>query len=563
MKTLFFNNRLASGQLRLGYRAGVLGLGERCRCCLPQAVLLLVAVVFASGNQSVGYGQQQETAESSGPIVEDEDPQVRIGDLVQEGESADLELAPPLVPRPDFEPLEIRQALVPTQQSSGSRTMGREVAPGRAPSGSGSEFNRRIGRDVTSLLSETLDGEESDTVSESAEQMGGGKLKPSVVISVELQADVAFFTQDDNNRATVGEIPDGAGFRRSRLGIFGELYDTIEYRLEWDFASNERPRFLDNWVALTDLPLVGNVIAGHFFEPFSLERYSPNRFITFNERALTDTFAPARNMGAMVYGSQENLLTYAGGVFRSNSDGYGDDVSLDDGYAFTVHGTFLPWFEQLNDYQQSLLHLGASASYRLPGDDPVRYATLPSARMRQQGVGRIPVFVDTGNIDDARHTFLLGLESAFVYGPWSVQAEWIMSEVNRRENANPLFHAAYVYGSVFLTGEGRSYSPTSILGRFREGIFQRITPRRNVFDRSVSSGWTGIGAWEAGVRWSYIDLNDAGIRGGEMQEMTYGLTWYLNPYTKGMFNYVRPILNDPIQGRSVANMFTTRIQFEY
>lgn len=278
---------------------------------------------------------------------------------------------------------------------------------------------------------------------------------------------------------------------------------------------------------------------------------------------MTDTFAPARNMGAMAYGSQENLLTYAGGVFRSNSDGYGDDVSFDDGYAFTVHGTFLPWFEQLNDYQQTLLHLGASASYRLPGDDPVRYATQPSARMRQQGVGGIPVFVDTGNIDDVRHTFLLGLESAFIYGPWSVQAEWIMSEVNRRKDANPLFHAAYVYGSVFLTGEGRSYSPTSILGRFREGIFQRIVPRRNVFDRSVSSGWTGVGAWEAGVRWSYIDLNDAGIRGGEMQEMTYGLTWYLNPYTKGMFNYVRPILNDPIQGRSVANMFTTRIQFEY
>lgn len=391
-----------------------------------------------------------------------------------------------------------------------------------------------------------------------------GKRQPTANITMQLQSDFAWFDQEPANRATVGEIPDGGFHRRSRMGVFGELYETVEYRLEYDFAGDARPRFLDNWIALTDIPIVRNVIVGHYFEPFSLERYSPNRFITFNERSLADTFAPARNMGMMIYGNAlDEKLTFGVGAFRSNSDDYGDDVSFQSGYAGTAHATYLAWYRELNEYQLSLLHLGGSFSYRTPGDDPVRYASRPSIRMRQQGVAGVPVFVDTGNLDDVRDLYLLGLETAWVHGPLSVQAEWIMSQVNRRSYDSPLFHGGYVYGSWFLTGESRSYSRTSILGRFREGIFQRITPRSNVFDRSQRQGWTGLGAVELAVRWAYIDLNDAGVRGGYMEEMTYGVNWHLNKYTRISLNYVRPDLQDPEMGDSNANMYSLRFQFEF
>ncbi len=390
------------------------------------------------------------------------------------------------------------------------------------------------------------------------------KPKPTTNISIEIQSDFAWFSQDEDNVAAVGEIPDGAFFRRARFGIFGELYETFEYRIEFDFAEQARPRFLDVWIAMTDLPLIRNLIVGHYFEPFSLERYSPNRFITFNERSLADSFAPVRNMGAMTYGhALEERLTWAFGFFRSNSDDYGEDVSFEDGYASTAHATFLAWFEELNEYQLSLLHLGGSFSYRLPGDDPVRYAARPSVRMSQQGVGGVPNFVDTGDILDARHTLLYGVDTAWVHGPFSIQAELIQAEVNRRQNDNATFRGGYIFGSYFLTGESRSYSPTSILGRFREGIFQRVTPRSNVFDRTTGTGWTGCGAIELATRWAFIDLNDAGIEGGYLEDMTYGVTWYLNPYTKGMFNYVRPTLKDPKNGESMADMFSVRFQFEY
>jgi phosphate-selective porin OprO/OprP len=391
-----------------------------------------------------------------------------------------------------------------------------------------------------------------------------GKLKPTANMTVELQADAAFFDQDANNVATVGEIPDGAFFRRSRIGIFGELYETVEYRLEYDFANPARPQFLDNWVALTNIPLVNNVIVGHYFEPFSLERYSPNRFITFMERSLADTFAPKRNMGVMVYGNAlERRLTYALGGFRSGSDIYGNDVSFNSGYAGTAHATYLAWYEEVGQDNLKLLHLGGSYSYRSMGDDPVHYSTRPSVRMQQEGVGGVPIFLRTGDLNDASHVQLYGLEAAWVHGVFSIQSELIAAEVHRKQNADPVFHGGYIFGSWFLTGESRSYSPTSILGRFREGIFQRTVPRSNVFDRNSGIGWTGAGAVELAVRWSYIDLNSSGVQGGFMEEMTYGINWYLNPYTKMMFNYVRPTLNDPVFSKSQANSYAMRVQFEF
>lgn len=401
----------------------------------------------------------------------------------------------------------------------------------------------------------------SDSIADSGKQK---KLKPSANITVEIQSDFAWFDQDAKNIATVGEIPDGAFFRRARLGVFGELYKTVEYRLEFDFAGDARPRFLDNWIALTNIPIVKNLIVGHYFEPFSLERYSPNRFVTFTERSLADTFVPARNMGMMVYGNAfDGRMAFAAGGFRSGSDHYGDDVSFNSGYAGTVHATYLPWFEEFGQDNLRLLHLGGSASYRSTGDDPVNYSTRPSVRMRQQGVAGVPVFVSTGDLEDASHVSLLGLEAAWVNGPFSVQSEAIMSQVNRRQNDDPRFFGGYVYGSWFLTGESRSYSPTSILGRFREGIFQRTVPRSNVFDASSGSGWSGYGAIELAVRWAFIDLNDAGVNGGHLEDMTYGVNWYLNPFTKVMFNYVRPKLNDPTNGISNADMYALRFQFEF
>ena len=45
------------------------------------------------------------------------------------------------------------------------------------------------------------------------------------------------------------------------------------------------------------------------------------------------------------------------------------------------------------------------------------------------------------------------------------------------------------------------------------------------------------GAWQVGLRYSYIDLNDGPIRGGQLNDVTAGLNWFLNPNFKIQGNY--------------------------
>ena len=84
-----------------------------------------------------------------------------------------------------------------------------------------------------------------------------------------------------------------------------------------------------------------------------------------------------------------------------------------------------------------------------------------------------------------------------------------------------------------LTGESRLYEG-------RTGVFVRTRPRHN-FD--TGGGW---GACEIAGRWSRSDLDShenalaaGGARGGVETDYTAALNWYLNPYLRLRFNYIR------------------------
>lgn len=101
--------------------------------------------------------------------------------------------------------------------------------------------------------------------------------RPSFQIGGQLNIDYLFIGQSAANRASVGDADDTFDFRRARLTGRGEAFEVVEYSIGFDFALAGRPSFLDNWIAVRDLPLLGNVRVGHYFEPFSLERYTQVR----------------------------------------------------------------------------------------------------------------------------------------------------------------------------------------------------------------------------------------------------------------------------------------------
>lgn len=420
------------------------------------------------------------------------------------------------------------------------------VPPEPAPADPWAEINALRQRlDQLESLSEKQKG------ADAAKKAADAK-KPTVKWSGQLQADQLWFNQDAANQAQFGDIENGAVIRRARLAMLGD-YGLVDYRIEFDFALAGRPTFLDVWAGYRDLPVLGRVRVGHFFEPFSLERLTANRFQTYMDRSQVDqAFAPSRNLGVAAgdtIGDDESG-TWALGLYRTNSNIFGDDVG--DRFESSVTGrvTLLPWYE--ND-GLDLLHLGFAGSYRYADNGVARFAAGPEVRLGATVPG-VPNFIDTGLIA-ARTYQLLGWEVAWVRGPFSLQSEFVLTPVNSDFDGSLFFTGWYVDASYFLTGEHRPY-------RRESGIFDRVQPCRD-FLRLGSDGSleTGPGAWQVAARLSEVNLNSGAVQGGEQLSLTLALNWHLNQYTRFSLDYVRSWVDNG--GDSTCDSFGTRFGFEF
>ncbi|MDA1018116.1 MAG: porin [Planctomycetota bacterium] len=161
----------------------------------------------------------------------------------------------------------------------------------------------------------------------------------------------------------------------------------------------------------------------------------------------------------------------------------------------------------------------------------------------------IPFFVDSGPIATDVVNLFAG-ELAATSGSWHAQGELIYAMVNRPVGQSVTFSGASVQSGLILTGEHRPYDRKS-------GVLGRIVPRE---DFGLSSGY---GAWEIAARWSYLDLNDGDISGGQLHDVTAGLNWYLNRYTKLQLNYIRAFLKTPGLGNSNADIVALRAQVDF
>ena len=59
---------------------------------------------------------------------------------------------------------------------------------------------------------------------------------PTVRATGQLQSDFMFFGQDAANMAAVGDIQDGAVFRRARFRVLWQVRAEAEYQVDMDFA---------------------------------------------------------------------------------------------------------------------------------------------------------------------------------------------------------------------------------------------------------------------------------------------------------------------------------------
>jgi len=310
--------------------------------------------------------------------------------------------------------------------------------------------------------------------------------------------------------------------RRGRLYLAGRVDEDWRFKVEYDFASAAgnagggagwRNAWLQ-WSFHEDASLR----VGNFVVPFGLESVGSSNYLTFLERGLSNALTPGfqTGVGLGVKGSEKHRfgrLRWTGAA-AGYVESFGDsdlDLHKSEHGGFATRWTVAP----LSDPRR-LLHLGVSVEYRdLRGGSGYRIRSRPESSLA-------PALFSTGTLGGVDDVLSVGTEAAAGFGPFSLQGEYVRSMLQRsgsgRSDAD--FDAWYVQASWILTGENRRYGRTS-------GTFSGVRPERK---------W---GAVEFALRYSGIDLVDAGIAGGDGNDLTVGANWYLGRNVRLMFNYVR------------------------
>jgi phosphate-selective porin OprO/OprP len=247
-----------------------------------------------------------------------------------------------------------------------------------------------------------------------------------------------------------------------------------------------------------------------------------------------------------------------GGMYKNNAydSGYTFDIG-DHNWTYNLRGTWTPFYDEPSNGRY-LLHLGLGAEYRTFNTNTSATQGFDNIRVRSRGDLRItastidPNYVDSGNFFTQSQT-VLDPEVAFQWGSLLIQAEMTGSWFGGAYTAQPgtagsaslgknaFTQGGYVQALYFLTGESRAYNRQS-------GVFGRTIPLQNAFFTTRGSGCHGWGAWQAGIRYDWLDMNTQGgaanLNGGNEQDLTLGLNWFLNPNARFMINGVGSWVNN-------------------
>lgn len=354
------------------------------------------------------------------------------------------------------------------------------------------------------------------------------------------QIDAGWF--DDDRR----DHPDGTNVRRARLNASGVIAKDFKYKIENDFAGNAS-NLTDVYLEYTGLDPF-SIMVGQFKEPFGLETLTSDLFTSFIERSTTFAFSPDRRIGVAfnAYNVSDKFGSITGSIggFGAST---GTTTSIDDeAKDLTGRLTWAPFADKTQ-----VLHFGVAGSHRVPDSATDAYAVTSRAE-NQLSTAAADLSVST-SLTGVDSVDLLGLETAGVYGPFSVQGEYVVADVDRRTGLySPTFDGYYVEASYFLTGESRNYLP-------KLGKFDRVTPQWSFSPKEGQ--W---GAWQIAARYSNLDLNDGPVHGGRLEDVTLGLRWYPNANVAVIANYIRSNTDRyAVTPNDDPQLFILRTQFDF
>lgn len=321
-----------------------------------------------------------------------------------------------------------------------------------------------------------------------------------------------------------------------RVGIDGEVGSVVQFQIERELGSDESWR--DVYVNYRQFDAI-RLQGGQFKIPLSLDENTSSANLDFTYRSRVATqLAPGRDRGIMLHGRPfTRLLRYEIGVFEQ--DGRNARTSSTE----RVHGgrtvagrvTVQPFAGRKSE----LADLRAGAAFTT--------SELPEGFPALRGETALEARFYRGDVWVNGRRRRTGLELRWRPGPFSVQAEYIRSEDERRgesvENtdlSSLIGDGWYVSGTWLVTGERKAGldDPTRpLLPGTGSGAVELAVRIEALRFRSGADGEPPSTSARANV-----------IAGNALHSSTYGVNWYLNRWMKVQLNFIRERIDDPIQG---------------
>jgi phosphate-selective porin OprO/OprP len=361
--------------------------------------------------------------------------------------------------------------------------------------------------------------------------------------------------------------------RRVRLRADGSIFDLFDYAVEYDLANannendGEQPPSFGNitgapnpcniWMQVRDVPYLGNIRFGNQVKPIGMSNNTGQAFLPFLERPDNmDAFWGPFDGGFALGVSARNWLeseraTWQYGVYGPSINVFGITLNK------AVYGGRATWLPLYEDEGRQLVHVGLGT---LNGELVQNQLRLRDRTLLRNGPGfAVPIIADTGEIPGGRQ-YTLAPEFAAVYDSWTLQAEWTGQYLTRAvvegiPQGTLFYHGGYIELLYFLTGEHQDYDK-------KEGVFGRVVPQSNLAWKK-GCGCSGCGAWQLGARFSYLDLNDKAIQGGQIYDWTAGINWFFNPNMKVQFNYIAQHRDQPGVTPGWINGFGIRGAYDF
>ncbi|MWV13950.1 porin [Pseudomonas sp. R-28-1W-6] len=383
-------------------------------------------------------------------------------------------------------------------------------------------FAGTVTTDGTDIVIKTKSGLEVATTDKQYSFKLGGRL----------QAD---FDQFDGFYTKNNDAGNEAYFRRAQLELGGN-YKDWRYQINYDFAdkSGSSQKFDEATITYTGFSPI-NIKIGRFDPDYSLEKATSSKWVTAIERSSVLDLASwttdhEDGMGVQVNGTYGGMFYGSTSVQQQDKGDYLEDSDGKDVNSFFARGVIAPIVSETQ-----VLHFGLDYATRTYGGAKA-YDGKIDTRLGVRGVdqggssntGKVLLAGADGNTAGFDDDSVVGLEFAYMYGPFSVQSEYLKRDLTGADDNGDREATGYNAQLAYtLTGESRVY-------KLDGAKFDTIKPADKQY-----------GAWEVFYRFDNLTVEDddqnlgvAGIDETTADVHTLGVNWYANEAVKLSLNYL-------------------------